>query len=167
MTAKRKWLYIALLLFSGIIAGIFICILITGNMSFTGGQTSTAVPNKMEFVTMHSLCGHESIYTESCGTQATFSDKDEIKKAFPEWTVISVSDEKIVMKKQTPNYCPNHFYAYLEDKKIHIETLNGDKKDILNVAALKFSEEEEKTLTEGIYINGKEMYTAFIEDFTS
>ena len=73
----------------------------------------------------------------------------------------------IVLKKSVPNYCPNHFFAYLKDKKIHIETLNGDKKDVLNVAALSFSEEEENTLTEGIYINGKEMYTAFIEDFTS
>ena len=43
---------------------------------------------------------------------------------------------------------------------------NGDKKDILNVAAFQFTEEEEKTLTDGIYINGKEMYISFVEDFT-
>ena len=167
MTIKTNRIYIALLLISGIISGVILSFLIFGKMSFAGGQGSKAVPRKTEFITTHTLCGHESIYAENSDIQAVFSDEQEIKNTFPEWTLNSVSNEKIVLKKSVPNYCPDHFFAYLKDKKIHIETLNGDKKDVLNVAALSFTEEEEKTLTDGIYINGKEMYTAFIEDFTS
>jgi hypothetical protein len=60
-----------------------------------------------------------------------------------------------------------HFSQFDTSANITHETLNGDKKDVINVAAYKFSDEEEKTLTEGIYLNGKEMYAAFTEDFTS
>ena len=167
MTSKRKWLHIVLLLITGIILGIILCIIAFSDMSFVSGRTTKAVPKKIEFITNHTLCKHESTYIEESDIQAAFSNKDEIKNAFPEWNLISVSDDKIVLKKQVANYCPHHYFAYLENKKIHIETLNGDKKDILNVAAFKFSEQEEKTLNEGVYLNGKEMYTAFIEDFTS
>ena len=166
MTERKTKIFLALFLLVGILIGVLICILPGGKMSVAGTKQDKSLTKNIEFKTTHTLCGHESIYTEQSPIQMTFSDEEEIKSTFPEWTLVSVSDEKIVLKKQVANYCPEHFFAYLKNKKIYIETLNGDKKDILNVAAFQFTEEEEKTLTDGIYINGKEMYISFVEDFT-
>lgn len=163
MTKRKNLLIIAVILLLGIFTGF----LLGGKFYETAKSSVKATARTTEFITEHTLCGHESTYTEQSKTQAEFSGEEEILNTFPEWELISLTDDKIVLKKKVANYCPDHFFAYLKNKKIHIETLNGDKKDILNVAAFSFTEEEEKTLTDGVYINGKEMYIAFIEDFTS
>lgn len=168
MKAKSKYFLVPALLFSGIIIGFSLSFLIKSGMFAAGNnEFDKSALRKAEFITVHTLCGHESVYTESGENQATFKNEDEIKKAFPEWTLETVSNEKFVLRKQTANYCPHHYLAYLKDKKIYIETLNGDKKEVLNIAFLTFTPEEEKNLTDGVYLNGQEMYTAFIEDFTS
>lgn len=122
-------------------------------------------PKTLEFVTTHTLCNHVSKYTEK--QKQNFSSESDIQKTFPEWTLRSVTNEKIVLDRKLPDFCDKHYFVQLSGKYIVIQTRNGDLKEKLSTSSLSLTEEERTKLKEGLYLNGEQALCAFIEDFTS
>lgn len=119
----------------------------------------------LKFITTHTLCMHETSYKE---TEQFFSaDRKRIKEVFPNWKLISITNDEVVLQRETPDYCPDHYFVMLKENKLHIETLNGDTFSPIDVSLYNFNENEYLKLSNGIYLNSKEEYTSFIEDFTS
>ncbi len=122
-------------------------------------------PRILEFVTTHTLCGHTSTYTEP--QKQIFESTEQIQSTFPEWIIRRVTDEKITLERETADYCEYHYFAYLSGNTIFIETRNGDVKKEIDISALSITDQERQSLTDGLYLNGQDALTAFIEDFTS
>ena len=119
----------------------------------------------LRFITTHSLCMHETSYEE---TEQFFSaDRNKIKQAFPNWKIVSITDDEVVMQREVPDYCNEHYFVTLKDNELCIETLNGAVLSPIDVSLYNFSDDEYQKLSNGVYLNGKEEYTSFIEDFTS
>ena len=166
MKHKKNRILTFLIFSGGALFGACICFFLIFKVYPADRKTTIKeIPRSVEFITTHTLCSHKSTYTET--SLKDFSSKEQIKSSFPEWKLDTVTDKKIVLIKDSPDYCDQHYFAYLKDKKIYIDTLNGDKSNVIDVSSFNFTEQEAKTLKDGIYLNGKEMYTAFIEDFSS
>lgn len=119
----------------------------------------------LKFATLHTLCMHETVYTET--EQMFFNDLKQIKEAFPSWKIKDFSNDAVLLQKESHDYCPDHYFVKLEENKLTVQNLNGLELAPIDVSLYDFSEEEFKKLSLGIYLNGKDEYTAFIEDFTS
>ncbi len=160
-------------------AGFIICLsfLIGGGLGFFSGKLyPKIIPieqktninenlRSLKFITTHTLCMHETSYKE---TEQFFSaDRKQIKETFPNWKIISITNNEVILQRETPDYCPDHYFVMLKENELYIETLNGTVLSPIDVSLYDFSEEEYLKLSNGIYLNGKKEYTSFIEDFTS
>lgn len=122
-------------------------------------------PTTLKFATLHTLCMHETIYTE---TEHLFlNDLKQIKEAFPSWKIKDFSNNTVLLNKESHDYCPEHYFVKLEEKNLTVQNLNGIQLPSIDVSLYDFTDEEFEKLSIGIYLNGKDEYTAFIEDFTS
>lgn len=166
MKRSHKTLIFLSIFAVGIISGGFL-----GSFLFSGAKDADAKtqiveePRILKFVTTHTLCGHISTYTEE--QKQIFNSTEQIQSTFPKWSIRTVTDKEIVLDRQTADYCEHHYFVHLSGKDILIETRDGNLKQRIDTTPLSITDQEMATLTEGIYLNGQDALTAFIEDFTS
>ncbi len=116
------------------------------------------------FETTFSLCGHTDSYVYP--EEKAARDLSEIKTAFPEWE-ITEKDNRVLLTRTVENYCNLHYYAVLSDSKIKISYRDGTPMDEIDAKSLNLSDTEKIWLSQGVYLDGKEALTAFLEDFDS
>lgn len=111
-------------------------------------------------------CGH-TVSDATLGT-VSYSSAEELTQRYPGYKITAGEGEKIVLTSDADSYCPNHFFARLDNNEIAITRLCDNKTvTIIKTDSLFLSSQEKKLLEAGITLNSDEALTSFIEDFTS
>ena len=117
-----------------------------------------------------SQCDHTiNEYTE-IPEECVNMTKEELQKQYPEWEVIGIEPNKIILYKEFNDFCGEHFKLKIEEGKINIYLVNQDGTETLyektNISSEYLTETDLININNGtLEIYGKEELNKTIEDF--
>ena len=115
-------------------------------------------------------CDHLLKYTKKDIKGLINITKEQLTKKYPEWEVKEFSKDKVVLYKEEPGYCEEHFLIKDEDGFVTIYAMDNDGKirELVKVTEIEtkyLTETDQENLKEGIKIYTGQALNKLIEDF--
>ena len=93
----------------------------------------------------------------------------EVEKEYSDWELQSFSEKEIVIYKQIEGVCNEHYVLREKDGFVAVYSIDEKNNEIFieltGIAVEYLTEEDLKTIKEGIFTEGKENLNSVIEDF--
>ena len=95
--------------------------------------------------------------------------KDELSKKYSSWDIIGFSSKEIVLAKDYPGICGEHYVIKEENGNVTIYKVDENKNETFykstDIATEYLADEDKEKLRSGIFVYSKEELNSAIEDF--
>ncbi len=134
-------------------------------------------PNtEIEYTTFYKKCGHSKLVTTSVSDEMINMKENQFKTYIvnnhPNWEVILFSKDKIQIRIEKDQYCPEHYIIGINNGKVAIYKINerGEKiiYDIIEEQPVNLLKEvDQKKLEKGIVVESEDEMRSVIQNFIS
>lgn len=127
---------------------------------------------KLIFQTYYEECGH--LVTEEKPLRENFigMNKSTIQREYPDWTVITFQEDKVVLKKIQEGLCPEHYFIGIKDGYVALFKGKPGYPDAeliekTDVSVNSLRETDRLMLEKGIEVYGKDQLKKVREGFSN
>ena len=119
----------------------------------------------------YAVCGHTTVEETQVPKDMVNLTLEELRTAYKDWEIREFSDKRVMMLKQMPGKCPEHYILREKDGKVAIyyETpVDGiDLKEVTSIPVENLRKEDRANLTRGIKAASKRELAQVLEDLGS
>lgn len=136
----------------------------------TSYYEQTVSPNcEVVMVQKYKKCGHSITQREEAPREIINLNKDKVQEYYNGWNIDSFKTDEIVVSRDNPGICEEHYILRESDGYISISTKNdiGEYifKGLTDISVQYLPEDDLKKLEHGIEIVGRDNLNSFLEDF--
>lgn len=121
------------------------------------------------FKKLYKDCNHISFEFVDLPSELINKNKEEIEEVYGDWKVEEFFENKVVLYKEVPGICDEHFYITLGEEFVEIYKLTDENNKILydttQITREYLTEQDILKLENGINLYGKDKLNSVIEDF--
>lgn len=114
-------------------------------------------------------CSHFDYNEAELPVELVNLTRQEVEDYYDDWEVETFSDTELVLVKEINGYCDQHFLLRLDDDNINVYRLNNLGEPVLykttDIVKEYLTEDDIKTLKEGIYVYSEGKLSSALEDF--
>lgn len=136
----------------------------------TNSQEEKISPNaSITLNKYYTKCGHTSSKYMEVPEELVNKTKAELQEKYAGWEISKFTDSEIVLEKEEPGECGEHFIVREDNGKITIYEVLADgterEYERTEIATEYLTETDKNNIKKGIIVNGKQDLNQLIEDF--